>query len=235
MVGIDGDSQEKVIYHNVLNELRVADLLILARAALHNTHREPKFALNGKFKGWKRLFDDDHKKSKDAFINDLKDLASVGQSIWTALFFDAGGKTLLQLQKSLQNGRAILQMGHADGEKKEPVFYYPWSLVYDIALTDNNSDQWETCKVLDNWEPGTHFEIGENGECPHGPHRENIICPYGFWGFKHIIELPVSRRDRPLQKKISLSKDGKSEIIASYHDFSKIHHGKSTTKTLPTN
>ena len=83
-------------------------------------------------------------------------------------------------------------MGQADGAKKEPAYYYPWSLVYDIDLTASDPDEWVPCKVFDNWKPGTHFDIDPaTGDCPFGPHHQNTICPYGFWGFKHIIEIPI--------------------------------------------
>lgn len=73
-------------------------------------------------------------------------------------------------------------------------YVFPWALIYDIQL---NMPKIECCKIIDEeWNAnGIRKSSAQTGRCPHESedfHLENIICPYGFWGLKHIIEQPLS-------------------------------------------
>jgi len=58
---------------------------------------------------------------------------------------------------------------------------FPWAVLYDRPLQYNPSKN-EVC---------AEFLKGNecNGEC--GNEDPNTVCPYGFWGFRYIIEQPL--------------------------------------------
>ncbi len=220
LVGVDGDPQKDVVYHNILGQSEISALLKNSREALHNTHREAIWNdTKTKITGWKPLFNTingvTHAKDRAAFIADLKVLAPLGRQMWTALF-NGLGDSLRALNDKLAHGEASIQIGRADDAQNR--LFYLWNLIYDIDLDITKPGQWVPCKVLDNWKPGTHFDQSQTADCPYSEtHKRNTICPYGFWGFKHIIEQPFSRKDRSMQSKISPSTDGKLEMVAGYY------------------
>jgi hypothetical protein len=73
-------------------------------------------------------------------------------------------------------------------------FTFPWGLVYEIPL---NSDKPTTCPLVTEWAQTQDLFTGSPRQCPHGPHSEDVLCPFGFWGFRYAIEqLPSS--DKPV-------------------------------------
>jgi hypothetical protein len=71
-------------------------------------------------------------------------------------------------------------------------FVFPWSLVYDIPL-ESNTAKHRVCKVLDNWDDAKGLPLDGASQCPHAnEHGGNILCPFGFWGVRHVIEQPPS-------------------------------------------
>jgi hypothetical protein len=72
-------------------------------------------------------------------------------------------------------------------------FVFPWALVYDLALEPGNSGRYVECRLLREWERAATL-IDDAERCPfeaeHG--ALNTICPFGFWGIRHVIEQPPS-------------------------------------------
>jgi hypothetical protein len=68
-------------------------------------------------------------------------------------------------------------------------FVFPWALIYDIPLT---TDRPEICKLVTDKKP---LVSGSPRECPYGPHEENVLCPFGFWGFRYSIDQLSSTKD----------------------------------------
>jgi len=135
-------------------------------------------------------------KSKELFVRDLGALAELGSELFEMITLpvsvegDAMGprdwaKTLrLTLAHS-----AVIQVARTENAE----YAFPWALVYDIPMP---GPKYELCKVLSEWQDdGLRVNPVERKECPFAntaDHLENVLCPYGFWGLKHIIEQPAS-------------------------------------------
>jgi hypothetical protein len=72
---------------------------------------------------------------------------------------------------------------------------YPWALVYDHPLIPDPGNQ--LCKEFltaaghgDPIEKTSCF----NGNCP-SKDDDNVVCPSGFWGFRHVIEQPLGEAE----------------------------------------
>jgi hypothetical protein len=81
---------------------------------------------------------------------------------------------------------------------------FPWALVYEIPLeTGIDPDEYHVCPFVAYWyasESG-HDELHR---CPQEhTHTDNTVCPFGFWGIKHVLEQPPSMREAPSEIKIS--------------------------------
>lgn len=135
------------------------------------------------------LFDQHNAKDKDAFVVDLKLLAQAGWRLWN-LIYNQGGKPEQRgqlVQRMKESGKTI-QVSRIQGS----TFVFPWSLVYDIPL-GSDPNRYTLCRVLQGWAPGEATFNDQQAGCPFASsHAEDIICPYGFWGVRHIIELPPS-------------------------------------------
>jgi hypothetical protein len=72
-------------------------------------------------------------------------------------------------------------------------FVFPWGLVYDIPLQPLDSEKHKICKIVDLWQDGEALPVEGVYSCPHSEEHElNTICPFGFWGMRHVIEQPPS-------------------------------------------
>jgi hypothetical protein len=122
------------------------------------------------------------------------------------------------LRTKLEQGKQTIQIGRSHDARKEHLFY-PWSLIYDIPM-DDTDPSFVPCKLLDNWTPGTALPETEKHDCPFkATHKTNTICPFGFWGFKHIIEQPpFITKSHSLETEISVSPGGKMEMVMGYHN-----------------
>jgi hypothetical protein len=79
-------------------------------------------------------------------------------------------------------------------------YVFPWALVYEYPMPGNleAENKYELCPIIEEWDirSGIRSRNFDNNsdQCPYHHeewHAQNIICPYGFWGFKHIIEQPL--------------------------------------------
>jgi hypothetical protein len=83
-----------------------------------------------------------------------------------------------------------------------PSYVFPWALVYEPPLVDPRRLQ--TCKVVNELgipgsPPGAGALPWTQRSCPYEGepwHAQDVICPFGFWGVKHVIEQPPSIHDR---------------------------------------
>jgi hypothetical protein len=130
----------------------------------------------------------DNTKSREDFIADLKTMAPLGWKLWTSLF-QAQPKVRAALSARLRGAPvrpATIQVSRAE----DSFLAFPWAFIYDIPLETDKSRH-TLCPSLENW--GTS-ETGVPDRCPfEDKHpRKNVLCPFGFWGFSHIIEQPPS-------------------------------------------
>ena len=133
-------------------------------------------------------------KSRKDFGYDMLELAKLGDLLMTLALggVDISGtglKTVALWKRKLAEAlktATVIQIARTGPAN----YVFPWALVYQYPMP---GPTYELCKVIDEWnENGIHAKDPEMS-CPYQDqdwHQENIICPYGFWGFKHIIEQP---------------------------------------------
>lgn len=173
-----------------LNDDQVRDTLEDARQALRDAHFEEWKSVGSNVVNRRNKYDPATlSKERDEFIEDLTRLATVGQALWGLLLQSYPPETW----KDLQQPRTI-QVCRISGS----TFLFPWAMIYDIPL-DPGGDP-KLCPLLekDNWEAFTKsLETEHPRACPHAdahyqPGGGNTLCPFGFWGYKHFIEVPPS-------------------------------------------
>lgn len=215
------------VRHRSLSEVQVRELLEEARKELHGTHRElirpakinkntGEVILKAEYKLLlKTIGGVTNAKNRNDFIADLEKLARLGSLLWVTLFHGEGDSR--RVLRDILKEQATIQVGRAKNNGS-PLFF-PWGLIYDIHLDLLAPTQWHPCKLLEDWRPGKPLADPGVTRCPHDDgknHRKNVICPFGFWGFKHILEQPPSMpegRDLPLE--ITLS-DGQPEVAVGF-------------------
>lgn len=214
------------VYHRSLSDKTVGDAMGAARKGLHDTHRRlireakiKKFPdgteeviAPAEYKNLLKTLDGvTNAKNRGEFIADLKKLAQMGSLLWEALFQGYPGSRRI-LRDRLLKERATIQICRS--KNSDSPLLFPWALIYDIYL-DSDPSKWHLCELLKDWKPGKPLADPEVKKCPYDDgenHRMDLICPFGFWGFKHILEQPPSMpegRDLPLE--ITLS-DGQPEM-----------------------
>ena len=146
----------------------------------------------------KNRFNKDNKKKKDRFIEDVRNLAAVGWTLWTTLFRDHPDQRE-KMQSFLQIKEGAIQVSRV----KNSLFVFPWAFIYDIPIDLGTEPK--LCRLLEEWDEESVKldEFPQN--CPHeGEHSSNTLCPYGFWGMKRVIELPPHMENRNLPTEIKI-------------------------------
>lgn len=82
--------------------------------------------------------------------------------------------------------------------KESARFYLPAAMIYDYPL-DTEAHDYSLCPTFrDAWENHEQLEDGVcfQGECPdYG--NDTVVCPSGFWGYRHALGLPLSIAGAP--------------------------------------
>ena len=135
----------------------------------------------------------------EQFKWDLKKLAEVGSALFNLIFLQVNtehGKMTAKAWVDALN-RVLADTAVIQVARTTPANYvFPWGLVYEHPLFDPSS--YKFCKVVkEDWGPtsGPRVDPLNRTRCPYHDepwHRKNILCPYGFWGLKHVIEQPPS-------------------------------------------
>ncbi len=172
-----------------LTEGQMRGTVNAAREALRNVHFEEYGGQLGSLRQRRNLLDENNAKTTDQFIADLRRLAPLGWSLWTMLLEDHA-----EWWETLR-APSTIQVSRISGS----AFMFPWALVYDIPL--ESYAQYTMCPLLERWTEMSAAINASSRRCPfeHVHANKNVLCPFGFWGFKHIIEQPASQpKDRNL-------------------------------------
>lgn len=132
---------------------------------------------------------------------DLTAMARTGYRIWDALQ-DALAQTLAgqlpasEEQTLAERLTALLQpSGTLELACRQSLrLAVPSALVYDYPL-DSNADELRFCpeaaRAVFNGDSDLTAEPCFDGDCPHYDELD-VVCPGGFWGYRHEIGVPVS-------------------------------------------
>jgi multiple sugar transport system ATP-binding protein len=179
LVVINGRDNKPSFFN--LTEGQVTDAMSAIRSALREIHIDQR----GTSK--KNRYDKNNAKKPAEFIKDVHRLARLGAHLWSALF-----QNDLDLAEKVTDGlkgSGCIQISRI----RNSTFVFPWSLVYDIALEYPQKEHVE-CGLLQQWrKDAAAIAALPLDRCPYEhEHGKNIICPFGFWGFRYVIEQPPS-------------------------------------------
>ena len=150
-------------------------------------------------------YDGQNRKPTDLFIADLKELALLGSMLYGAVVPDRADRAYL---RDLLADRATIQVSRIT----KAVF--PWALVYDIPR--ELAAAWTLCPLLQQWASNRDDLAAYPTSCPYrAHHRSNVLCPYGFWGFRHLIEQPPSVRRGVLRTRIRATHPSRAALARS--------------------
>jgi hypothetical protein len=120
------------------------------------------------------------------FRQNLKKLAIFGRGLFTKVIPDRAMRA--ELRNRLRQ-RGVIQVarigvgGHS----------IPWGLLYDIPIQDGDPARIRFCPVIEAWDKLFRADGTFAPACPFdASHTDDTVCPFGFWGFRHIIETPPS-------------------------------------------
>jgi hypothetical protein len=194
-----------------LTETAVGDVLEAVRAAL----RRISLGTNGE----ESQYDADNRKPTGEFVADLRRLATLGSFFFTAVVPYEDDR--IHLSEQLRR-RATIQVSRVTK------VVFPWAVVYDIPHEFNAP--WEPCALLKRWEAVGDELASYPEDCPFAAeHRINVLCPYGFWGFKHVIEQPPSVRQGVLTTAIRPLEGARTAVawsLALDEDLTNDHLGR---------
>lgn len=199
---VNGGQDEVLAIH--LTDGQIRQGIDISRQALRNVHYREFGGAFGAEKQRENLLNLQNEKTPADFANDLKQLAQVGWNLWT-LLLQGEERWWGVLRKP-----SSIQVSRTSGS----TFVFPWALIYDLPL--ETGAQQGLCPLLNNWGQLSALVAQSAHTCPyetqHG--QKNLLCPFGFWGFKHIVEQPPSLpKDRNLATAVQISSQP-AELVA---------------------
>jgi hypothetical protein len=183
-----------------------------AREALRRIHFEDRVGWLG---GAERsnLLDENNAKSHLDLLADLTALAPLGWLLWTSLF---GSRPVWRerFRRARQNGPVRIQVSRVGGSE----FVFPWALVYDIPL--ERGAALAPCRVLESAENLWRVAADPaTARCPFEREHptKNLLCPFGFWGYQHLVEQPPSFPEDATVGTDIRSDGAKPQMLFGYH------------------
>ena len=137
-------------------------------------------------------FEPDNRGDKTRFREFLSGLAEFGYDLYADLVTGQDEKFEAQLEQAL-NTPATIQAVWMKSAKR----VFPWALVYDLPIIPHPKN--EVCPdfllALDNGANASDLAAHPcfSQGCAYRSDT-NIVCPSGFWSFRHVIEQPLSAR-----------------------------------------
>ena len=146
----------------------------------------------------------------DKFKDDLLALAKLGAGLYNMLLqglTPAEGISPLVWRKKFRSALEpgdVIQLARAGSVPSTHVI--PWALVYDHLLEPERSDRpLRLCRIVDEqWDARSAKRkrpfsaqsarsAQDRFTCPYEhEHDDNVVCPFGFWGYKYTLEQPIS-------------------------------------------
>ncbi|MDP9024785.1 MAG: CHAT domain-containing protein, partial [Candidatus Eremiobacteraeota bacterium] len=126
-----------------------------------------------------------------AYEADLDALVTTGASLYAKAFGSVEGSSNPDFVSYLQSlgtairSKTVIQIATSGLTQ----YVFPWALLYDYPM--DRADKRIYCKLVKNGE----WTAPPQSRCPYDDepwHEANVLCPYGFWGFRNIVEQPLS-------------------------------------------
>src|ERR1041384_4308298 len=147
--------------------------------------------------------DADNGKAYEQFLFDLRGLCRTGDRLFKNAFHQikVANSAMepadwVEMLTTALSRKSVIQIART--VKAE--YSFPWALMYDIPLSGGPA---KFCHIVERWKNKGVQPMVEDC-CPYADdadHQEDVYCPYGLWGLKHIIEQPlpqlISDQDDP--------------------------------------
>jgi hypothetical protein len=130
-------------------------------------------------------YDDKLGKSPTDYLADLWAMAREGAKTYLAMFPNVEDQDALAAALAAADGPGVIQVALAEGSRA----VVPWQLVYDLPILDDAF----VCPSVLEFGPGSAKPVPDR--CPHADKHDQpqgTLCPFGFWGFAHVLEVPPS-------------------------------------------
>jgi hypothetical protein len=198
----DDDAHVNAVYLP-FNDTELARILEKVRIALRENTKKFNF---------------EHPRNKLEFQAEVAQLAHLGSSIRNVFFgleiSDENEDEVLQPSFVKQVNRSLAKKSIIQVARiKKANYAFPWALLYHYRMGDPKKVKYTTCKSLLDWPGGELWKSPHKQDrCPYeetiNHYQDNFLCPYGFWGLKHMIEQPlqnysVLKRKDPNRLKIT--------------------------------
>jgi hypothetical protein len=149
-------------------------------------------------------------RSRNQLIHDLRRIAPIGWRLQAAFMANAGEVAFGLLKAADQE--PVLHVCRTNGSD----LTLPWHFLYQHRLPEKESDLYDVkkvpiCPVVDTWNGKDPLISGAPWACPAGPHRGAILCPYGFLGFRHSIEV-LTHKQKP-RNAVSVPGDARIAVL----------------------
>ncbi len=128
----------------------------------------------------------------DDYVQLLCRLAKVGRQLYNQIFntaASAGLAPLLRHEAQAQDRPPIVQIART----AQRPFAVPWQVLYDLPM-EHPEEEMLNCPSVGEYGPGGSGAWPPPAACPHREAHERaeaaVLCPWGFWGLAHILEVP---------------------------------------------
>lgn len=149
---------------------------------------------------------------------DLINMATWGSTLYYIIIKDEETRDKL---KTLLAKPGLIQIAM----KNNPKYYFPAGCVYDQKIVTEDGRPVSLCpRFADALKKGENLE---NSDCFKGPckilqesekdeqTKGKIVCPFGFWGFRHCVTMPLSVNDADAPTRIPVQDIVKIPVAVS--------------------
>ncbi|MFD3480488.1 hypothetical protein [Streptomyces sp. NPDC058695] len=181
----------------------------------------------GKEKERHNLLDGRNGKTPEQFRQDLERLARQGWRLWADLL-NQQPERLCEVSKGQTTTIQIARV-------PSTTFVYPWAAVYDLPLDRTPNAPLTLCPVVQEWDGNFEMISSYPEGCPEQESHQlkNTLCPFGFWGIRHVIENPPSTRTP--SRKVSVIGDPQIVLVRNDELSGKLanEHAAALRQALP--
>ncbi|MBI3699107.1 MAG: CHAT domain-containing protein [Afipia sp.] len=123
---------------------------------------------------------EEKRRDRSMLADDLRELAPIGWDLYTQLPGQVPASFFGDLRRAPEN--FVIQVTRPNTSS----FVLPWSYIYEIPLYSGVTPT--LCPMVEQWDGRTPLFSGAPLKCPCGPHKRDVLCPFGFWGYRYAIE-----------------------------------------------